>query len=233
MSIFGTGSGFPTSKRLIDIVLSAIGLVLLGPVMLLAAVVVRLSSQGPVFYIAKRAGIHGRAFGLLKFRTMHIGAHRLGACTAPNDARVFAAGRVLRLFKIDELPQLINVLRGEMSIVGPRPEDWQIVQECYTPAQKQVLDVAPGLTGIPQVRFFPEFPEGNSAGTDPQEYYRRVTLPMRLELDLAYVRTRSFRLDFYLIAVTAWLVLIKSWFVLLGSRMSTGHSGQERKGCNG
>src|SRR5207237_10389305 len=100
--VIGDGAGLPISKRMMDIVLSAIGLALLGPLMLLAALVVRMSSPGPVFYIAKRTGIHGRAFGLLKFRTMHVGADRLGACTAQNDPRVFAAGRILRLFNIDE-----------------------------------------------------------------------------------------------------------------------------------
>ena len=148
--MIGQRTRSPIFKRLMDILFSAIGLVLLGPLMLLAAAVIRLSSPGPVFYVAKRAGLHGRAFGLLKFRTMQVGADRLGACTAQNDSRVFAAGRILRLFKIDELPQLINVLRGEMSIVGPRPEDWQIVHDCYTPEQRRVLEVVPGLTASPK-----------------------------------------------------------------------------------
>jgi lipopolysaccharide/colanic/teichoic acid biosynthesis glycosyltransferase len=200
------------SKRVMDVVLSSAGLLLLWPILLLAAIVIKLSSRGPVFFIAKRAGLNGGAFGLLKFRTMYCGADRFAPCTAKHDPRIFPAGRILRLLKIDELPQLINVLRGEMSVVGPRPEDWNIVREHYTPAQREVLKVRPGLTGIPQVYFFPEiFWVIDSQEMDPQEYYYRFILPMRIDMDLEYIRTQSFRLDFYLIAATVYLILFRSW----------------------
>jgi lipopolysaccharide/colanic/teichoic acid biosynthesis glycosyltransferase len=203
----------PYSKRLMDLVLSSAGLVLLWPVLLLAAAAIKLSSPGPVFYVAKRAGLDGMLFGLLKFRTMHCGADRFGPCTAKHDARVFRAGRILRLLKIDELPQLINVLRGEMSLVGPRPEDWNIVREHYTAAQREVLKVRPGLTGIPQVCYFPEiFWVIDSQHTDPQEYYYRVILPLRVEMDLEYIRNQSFWFDLYLIVATVYLILFKSWW---------------------
>jgi lipopolysaccharide/colanic/teichoic acid biosynthesis glycosyltransferase len=205
----------PFSKRALDLSLCALAMIVLGPVMLLAAIAIRLSSPGPVLYRAKRAGYKGQVFYELKFRTMRLGADRLGAFTAREDPRVFPAGKLLRLFKIDELPQILNIFRGEMSIVGPRPEAYEIVEECYTPEQRQVLDIAPGLTGFPQVRFFPELSVIDTGGLDPQDHYKHFILPMRLELDLDYVRRRSFTLDLYLIAYTAYLIVIKSWIVLL------------------
>jgi len=203
------------AKRVFDIVFATLGLAAATPLFLLAAAAIKLSSRGPVFYVAPRAGRFGIPFGQLKFRTMHTGADRAGAFTAKNDVRVFAAGRLLRLFKIDELPQLLNVLRGEMSFVGPRPEDLATVRECYTPQQRRVLDALPGLTGLPQVRFFPELSVIDTEGMDPQEHYRRVILPMRLAMDLEYVRRQSFWFDLKLIAWTAWLILFTSWRVLL------------------
>jgi lipopolysaccharide/colanic/teichoic acid biosynthesis glycosyltransferase len=203
------------AKRIFDIVFAMLGLAAAAPLLLLAAAAIKLSSRGPVFYVAPRAGRFGVPFGQLKFRTMHTGADRAGAFTAKNDSRVFPAGRLLRLFKIDELPQLLNVLRGEMSFVGPRPEDLATVRECYTTPQRRVLEALPGLTGLPQVRFFPELSVIDTEGMDPQEHYRRVILPMRLAMDLEYVRRQSFWFDLYLIAWTAWLILFASWRVLL------------------
>ncbi len=203
-------SGISWSKRVLDVVLSTLGLVLLAPVMLLAAALIKLSSPGPVFYAAQRAGYRGRRFRLLKFRTMCTGADRGGAITSKNDPRVFPLGWFLRVTKLDELPQLINVLRGEMSIVGPRPEDVAIVQELYTAEQREVLEVLPGLTGLPQVRFFPEISQIDPGGMDPEEHYRRVVLPMRLELDLEYVRERTVWLDLHLICVTIFLITFEA-----------------------
>ncbi len=204
-------TGTPAGKRLLDIALSSVALLALAPVFLLAAVVVRMSSPGPVFYRARRAGYKGRPFHALKFRTMHVGSDRQGAITANSDPRVFPAGIVLRRLAVDELPQLLNVLKGEMSLVGPRPEDVDIVERCYTAEMRSVLDVAPGLTGLPQVRFYPEFPMPKEAGLDTDKYYCDVILPMRIEMDLDYVRRRSFWLDLRLILVTAYLVGCKSW----------------------
>lgn len=204
----------PFAKRTLDLVLCGLAIIALGPVMLAAAILIKLSSRGPVFYQAPRAGYKGRTFHELKFRTMHVGADRHGAFTANKDPRVFAVGTFLRLFKIDELPQIFNIIRGEMSIVGPRPEDVNIVRDCYTPEQRKVLEVAPGLTGLPQVRFFPELSIIDTGGMNPQEHYQRVILPMRLEMDLEYVRRRSFLLDVWLILYTVYLIAVKSWAIL-------------------
>ena len=205
----------PASKRALDVTLSLLMLLLAGPLMILIAVLIKLASPGPAFYVAPRAGCGGRAFGQLKFRTMHPGADREGAFTASNDERVFLVGKLLRLFKLDELPQILNVLRGEMSIVGPRPEDLETVRDCYTPEQRQVLETLPGLTGIPQVEFFPELSVIDPEGMDPQQHYRERILPVRLAMDLNYVRTRTLWLDLRLIAKTLYLVLFESWRVLL------------------
>lgn len=205
----------PPAKRALDLILCSLALVFLGPLMLLVAALIKLSSHGPVFYHAMRAGYKGRPFAELKFRTMHLNADRHGSFTAKDDPRVFPVGRFLRLFKIDEMPQILNILRGEMSIVGPRPEDTDTVEKCYNAEQRKVLDVAPGLTGFPQVRFFPELSMIDPGGMDPQEHYRRVILPMRLEMDLEYVRRRSLWLDIYLIGYTIFLIAFKSWWVLL------------------
>jgi len=208
----------PSAKRALDLILCSLALVFLGPLMLLVAALIKLSSRGPVFYHAMRAGYKGRPFAELKFRTMHLNADRHGSFTAKDDPRVFPVGRLLRLFKIDEMPQVLNILRGEMSIVGPRPEDTDTVEKCYSAEQRKVLDVAPGLTGFPQVRFFPELSMIDPGGMDPQEHYRRVILPMRLEMDLEYVRRQALGLDLYLIAYTIFLIAFKSWCVLLAGQ---------------
>ncbi len=208
-------SPVPVSKRVMDITLSLLLLAATAPLMLAAVLLVKFSSKGPVFYVARRAGLRGKEFGQLKFRTMRHGADKEGAFTAENDPRVFPAGRILRLFKIDELPQFLNVLRGDMSFVGPRPEDIQTVRTCYTLEQREALEVLPGLTGIPQVRFFPDLSTIDPEGMDPQRYYRERILPARLALDVEYARNRTFWLDASLIVKTAGLILFESWRILL------------------
>ena len=206
----------PWWKRATDLALVLTALVFLGPFMLLAALLIKLSSRGPVFYVAPRMGWRGVPFGQLKFRTMHVGADRQGAFTTQQDRRVFPVGRWLRLFKIDELPQIFNILRGEMSIVGPRPEDIATVERCYTAAQRQVLEAVPGLTGLVQVRYFPELSVIDPGGMDPQEHYQKVILPMRLEMDFEYIRRRSFWFDAGLIVWTIYLIVFRAPLLVLG-----------------
>lgn len=208
----------PWWKRATDITLCGLALVVLGPLMLVAAVAIWLSSPGPLLYVAPRMGRGGRPFGQFKFRSMHVGADRKGAFTEKNDNRIFWAGRVIRLFKIDELPQIFNILRGEMSVVGPRPEDIKTVENYYTAEQRRVLAVLPGLTGLPQVRFFPELSIIDPEGMDPQEHYCRIILPLRLEMDLEYIRRQSFWFDLRLIAWTVALIVWKAPLLALGFR---------------
>jgi lipopolysaccharide/colanic/teichoic acid biosynthesis glycosyltransferase len=214
------GAPIPFWKRLTDIVICGAALIVAAPLLLLAAIVVKLSSPGPVFYVGKRAGLRGEEFGIWKFRTMHVGSDRVSGYTGEGDPRVFPAGRLLRLFKMDELPQIFNILRGEMSVVGPRPEDLSIVRECYSAEQMEVLSVPPGLVGIPQVRYFPDFCHIDTEGMSAEEHYRKVILPFRLQLDLEYVRRMSLWYDIYLISATAFLLLFKTWYILLfGQKM--------------
>jgi len=188
-------------KRLFDLVVSGIGLILLAPVFLLVALLIRLDSRGPVLYKGDRIGMNGVPFKIFKLRTMVLHADRMGsALTRGQDPRVTRVGRVLRQWKIDELPQLINVLRNEMSLVGPRPESPGYVQH-YTEAQRQVLEVKPGITGLAQVRYRNEEDLLRHC-TNLEREYLAVVMPRKLELDLAYIRRRSLPLDLVLIGQT-------------------------------
>jgi lipopolysaccharide/colanic/teichoic acid biosynthesis glycosyltransferase len=206
-------------KRLLDISVSLILLVLSAPVMLLAALAVKLTSRGPVFYHGDRAGLASRRFEQLKFRSMSVGRTG-GHFTTRDDPRLTNIGIILRLLKLDELPQLINVIRGEMSMVGPRPEVYSVVNQCYNREQLRVLSVRPGLTCTLQVRIFPDFTYEVPGGVDPEHYYRHVILPSRLQEDLDYVDRMSFALDVRLILQTAYCIFVKSWFVLWRRRLA-------------
>jgi lipopolysaccharide/colanic/teichoic acid biosynthesis glycosyltransferase len=187
-------------KRLFDITASGLGLLALAPVMLAVALVVKLTSPGPVFHRATRIGRHGKPFTLLKFRSMVVGADRLGPrITSVDDPRITRVGRFLRRTKLDELPQLINVLRGEMSIVGPRPEDPCYVA-LYTDEQRRVLSVRPGITSLASVKYRDE--EGMLAGMDVERYYVECVLPAKLAIDLEYVRHGNLWRDVLIILMT-------------------------------
>ena len=174
------------TKRIMDISLSAVGLVLLSPLLLMLALFIKWSSPGPIFYMAERVGQHGKVFRLFKFRSMVVDAHKLGpAVTGAQDKRVTPVGRWLRRTKADELPQLLNVLRGDMSLVGPRPEDPRYVK-LYTAAQRQVLNVKPGITSAASVAYRHE--EAMLTGTDWETHYTQTIMPAKLEIDLVYAR---------------------------------------------
>ena len=173
-------------KRAVDLAGAALALLLASPLLFLAALAISLDDRGPVLYRQRRVGRHGEEFDLLKLRTMVVGAEAQGAGLAVNegDARITRAGRVLRRLSLDELPQLWNVVRGEMSLVGPRPTlAYQV--ERYTPRQRRRLEVKPGITGWAQVQ-------------------GRARLPWdeRIELDVWYVEHRSLWLDLRILART-------------------------------
>ncbi|RJQ45359.1 MAG: sugar transferase [Gaiellales bacterium] len=190
-------------KRIIDI---AVGLPLLlvsAPVMLLSAIAVKLTSKGPAFYRARRVGLGGREFDMLKLRTMVAGADDMGPpLTRDNDQRVTRIGAFIRRARLDELPQLINVLKGDMSLVGPRPEDPAYVS-LYSEQQKRVLDVRPGITGPSQLSFSKE-----SAMLDVDDYERKYVeeiMPRKLALDIDYVYNHGIILDLEIIFRTLLL----------------------------
>jgi len=188
-------------KRLLDFGLSLIGLTMLGPLFGIIALAIILDSPGPVFYRGNRIGKDGTPFRILKFRTMVVHADRMGsALTSGGDPRVTRVGRIMRKLKIDELPQLVNVLRGEMSLVGPRPESPGYVA-LYTSQQRQVLEAQPGITGLTQIRFRNEEALLRRYA-DVETAYIETIMPYKLSLDMEYIAQRSFLLDVKLVAQT-------------------------------
>ncbi len=189
-------------KRIIDCSFAGLGLLLLAPLMGLIALAIRLDSPGGVFFAHERVGRYGRKFRVLKFRTMVQNAPKLGgAITAGHDPRITRVGRLLRATKLDELPQLWNVLKGEMSLVGPRPEVAKYVQLWDPHLRDQVLSVRPGITGLTQIRYRHE-ETLLAQQPDPETYYREVLLPLKLQSDAEYVQRRTLLYDLYLILRT-------------------------------
>lgn len=193
-------------KRAFDILFGTIGFALLSPFFLLGCVLAKMQSAGPVFYKAKRVGKDEVLFEMYKFRTMVVNADKIGcSLTTYRDTRITRIGRLLRWTKLDELPNLINVIRGEMSLVGPRPEAPIYVQH-YTAAQKQVLQVKPGMTGPSQLANRHE-EEKLKARANPEHYYITELMPQKLALDLRYVATHSLTADLAWLIKTFWTVL--------------------------
>jgi lipopolysaccharide/colanic/teichoic acid biosynthesis glycosyltransferase len=194
--------------RLLDAVASGLGLIVLSPLLLLTALAVRLDTPGPVFYRAQRVGKDGVPFCLYKFRSMVFDADRRGpGITAARDRRVTRTGAFLRRTKLDELPQLINVLRGEMSLVGPRPEDPRYVVH-YTPEQRQVFCARPGITSPASLRYRDE--SSLLAGQDWERVYIEQIMPHKLAIELDYLAGRSLFTDLGLIAQTVWAVVTRT-----------------------
>jgi lipopolysaccharide/colanic/teichoic acid biosynthesis glycosyltransferase len=196
------------TKRLFDLVTAAVALLVLTPVLAAAALGIRATSPGPVLYRAPRAGRRGGTFIMYKLRTMRPVADPASdtRITAVHDARVFGLGRLLRRTKIDELPQLLNVVRGEMSLVGPRPEDPEIVARHYAPAHLQTLEALPGLSS-PGTLYHDTHCVERIAGDDPVRHYLEEVLPLKAALDLVYLRRASFTYDLAIIARTIWTLL--------------------------
>jgi lipopolysaccharide/colanic/teichoic acid biosynthesis glycosyltransferase len=181
-------------KRLIDLCGSMIGLMLLSPILLILEVLIRFDSPGPVFYRGVRVGRFGKPFRMFKFRTMVANADQIGGpSSATDDVRITRIGRFLRQYKLDELPQLLNVLRGEMSLVGPRPEVTEEVL-LYTPEEKRLLEVRPGITDWASIRFRNEG-EILRGSADPHQAYREKIRPQKIQLGLEYVQRQSLSVD--------------------------------------
>ena len=188
-------------KRLFDIVASGFGLLLLSPLFLLVAIWIKLDSPGPVFYRQVRVGQYNQDFRIFKFRSMRVGADKGSLVTiGGRDPRVTRSGYFLRKFKIDELPQLINVFIGDMSLVGPRPEVRHYV-DYWTKEQLHVLDVRPGITDPASIKFRNEN-ELLEKAEDPEKYYIEVIMQEKLRLYLEYVENHSFWYDIKLIFQT-------------------------------
>lgn len=179
-----------------------------SPLIAAAGILVKLESSGPAFYRGQRIGRDGRPFRIYKLRTMREGANTRGpAVTGARDPRVTTLGRFLRRTKLDELPQLLNVIRGDMSLVGPRPEAPEYVQR-YTDEQRKVLSVRPGITGAASIAFMNE--EELLGEQDPESVYVRTVMPRKLDLELAYVRSATFGGDLKILGRTLW-GLVRRW----------------------
>jgi lipopolysaccharide/colanic/teichoic acid biosynthesis glycosyltransferase len=188
-------------KRLFDIVFSLLGLVLLSPLLLLIAIGVALSPGGGVFYTQERVGRGNKNFRLFKFRTMRAGSDKKGLLTVGGrDPRITSLGYYLRKYKLDELPQLINVLAGSMSFVGPRPEVRRYV-DLYTPEQMKVLQVKPGITDYASLEYFSEN-ELLARAADPEQTYIREIMPAKLALNKKYIAEAGLMTDLRLILRT-------------------------------
>ncbi len=197
-------------KRLIDLTAAVAGLLATAPVLLLVAGLIRLTSKGPVFYRAWRAGRGGEPFEVLKLRTMVEFADRRGEITAVADSRITPIGRFLRRTRLDELPQLWNILRGEMSLVGPRPESWSIVEDHFTPVHRSVLAIRPGLT-CPGTLYHYLYQEHlrPAAGVNADELYVSRLLDVKIAADLHYVHHRTLLYDLRLLWETGWVMALK------------------------
>lgn len=194
-------------KRVFDIVVTLTGLIVFSPLVLVIAALIKLDSPGPIFYRAPRVGKDGHLFRMYKLRTMIADADKIGpAITVDQDRRITRIGALLRKSRLDEIPQLINVLRGEMSMVGPRPEAPYYVER-YSSEQREVLEVKPGMTGPAQIAFRHE----EEALSNPErldDEYMNVILPPKLALDLEYIERRSFIVDVRILLQTAAALLL-------------------------
>ena len=189
------------AKRLFDILGSSIGLLILSPILILIVILIKTTSQGEVLFKQVRVGINQKNFKILKFRTMVLDAEKKGKqITVGNDSRITKVGSFLRKYKIDELPQLINVLKGDMSLVGPRPEVPQYV-ELYTEEQKKVFSVRPGITDLASLRYRNE---NDILGKvdNPEEYYINIIMQDKLKLNMDYIKKNNVFFDIYIIINT-------------------------------
>ena len=188
-------------KRIFDLICSTLGLIVLSPVLIVIAIKIKLGSDGPVFFKQIRVGENNREFEILKFRTMVVDAEKLGRqITVGNDSRITKIGGFLRKYKLDELPQLINVFKGDMSLVGPRPEVPRYVK-LYNEEQRKVLEVKPGITDLASIRYRDEN-ELLGKAENPDEFYINTIMPDKLALNLEYINKNNVFIDIYIILKT-------------------------------
>ncbi|GAB6183582.1 sugar transferase [Thermodesulfovibrio hydrogeniphilus] len=194
------------AKRIFDFFFATIGLILLLPIFALIAIWIKLDSPGPVFFRQVRVGRFGKPFKLYKFRTMYVDSESKGQLTVGEDPRITKAGYFLRKYKLDELPQLINVVKGEMSLVGPRPEVPRYVAFYPPDVRQRVLSVPPGITDFASIMFKDEN-ELLAQAQDPEKVYIEEILPVKLKWYEKYILERSISLDFKLILLTLMKII--------------------------
>jgi len=214
-------------KRLLDIVVSIITLIILLPIFLPIIIILKFSAEGEVFYFQERYGIYNSRFQIWKFATMLKNSMSIGtgSITLQNDPRVTRIGSFLRKTKINELPQIVNILKGDISIVGPRPLVTKTFMAYNEEVQSKIYNVKPGLTGIGSIIFRDEESIISAVfEEDPHEFYKRIIAPYKGELEMWYQENNSFFLDLQLIFMTAWVILVptsklyEKWFKDLPTR---------------
>lgn len=188
-------------KRLFDLFFSLTGIIILSPIILVIFAAIKLFEKGPVFYKATRIGRFGIPFKMIKFRTMTVDADKSGvSSTKADDPRITNTGKFLRKHKLDEIPQLFNVLTGSMSLVGPRPQvDWTV--DLYSPEEKSILTVKPGITDYASIKFNNEA-ELLKGSEDPDKLYMEIIHPEKMRLSLEYVKNKSVLTDIKIIFLT-------------------------------
>ena len=196
-------------KRTLDFIVALIACLLLSPLLLPIIIILKLTGEGKIFYVQQRIGLGGKKFGLLKFATMLENSPNIGSgdITTKNDPRVLPVGRFLRKTKLNELPQLFNILLGDMSLVGPRPLTPRNFDFYGPDIQKVINNLQPGLTGVGSLVFRDEERYLHEAGQNPMEFYQNEIAPFKGSLEVWYADHQSFFLDLQIIFLTAWAVL--------------------------
>lgn len=192
-------------KRCFDILFAVLFQIVFSPVYVLTWVIIKIVSPGPAIYKAKRVGKGGKLFDCYKFRSMRVDSGKVRLTTLENDERIFPFGKFIRKAKIDEMPQVVNILKGEMSVVGPRPEDRENADKVYVGEYKHILDVKPGLTSTATLY---DYTHGELF--ENEDLYEKEFLPKKLKLELYYVNHMSLWYDMLLILRTAWLIVLKT-----------------------
>ena len=190
-------------KRVFDVLFAVLFLLVFSPIFLIKIIVIKIVSPGPVFYKARRVGLHGNVFTCYKFRSMCVDSGEVKLTTLQNDNRIFPFGYFIRKAKIDEMPQVFNILLGQMTIVGPRPEDVANVRNLYHGEYKRILDVKPGLTSPASLY---DYTHGEQY--EDEKLYETEFLPQKLALELYYVKNRGLLYDMLLILKTAFVIVM-------------------------
>lgn len=192
-------------KRCFDLLFAVCFLVVFSPIYIFSWLIIKIVSPGPVIYKAERVGKDGKLFKCYKFRSMLVDSGKVRLTTLENDDRIFPFGKFIRKTKIDEMPQVVNILKGEMSVVGPRPEDKENADKVYLDEYVHIMDVKPGLTSTASLY---DYTHGELF--EDEESYEKEFMPKKLKLELYYVNHRSFLYDISLVLRTAWLIIQKT-----------------------
>lgn len=192
-------------KRIFDLAISFFLIILFLPLFPVISLLIKIEDGGSVFFLQERIGKDGKIFRMLKFRTMKENSPLTSLITIKNDPRLTRTGKLLRRFHLDEIPQLFNVLKGDMSLVGPRPES-PIFKDAFSGKYEKILHLKPGITGITQILFRKES-EMIPEGVNPHEFYREKILPLKLSSDLQYVEKRSMFYDIKILFRTCFIIL--------------------------